>query len=132
MGNIRFTVFTPTFNRRELIGRVYESLLAQTFSAFEWLVVDDGSTDGTAGRIAQWAQSAPFPILYISQHHQGKHRAYNKALASARGDFFTVLDSDDAIVPKALERLLFHWYSIPRRERRRYSGVTCLCMEAPC
>src|SRR5581483_7684006 len=89
--SIRFTVFTATYNRREVISRVYESLSAQTIPDFEWLVVDDGSTDATTDQIAQWQHSAPFPITYVCRPHQGKHRAYNDALGEARGEFFTVL-----------------------------------------
>jgi glycosyltransferase involved in cell wall biosynthesis len=126
---VTFTVFTPTFNRSELLARVYDSLRAQTFRDFEWLIVDDGSTDDTAGRVRAWQQDEPFPIRYFRQENQGKHRAYNRAIERANGELFTVLDSDDTIVPTALERLLHHWRSIPPGDRRQFSGVTCLCAD---
>ena len=124
----QFTVFTPTYNRPELTGRVYQSLLAQTYTDFEWLIVEDGSTDDCSAQVREWQRSAPFPIRYEVQRHQGKHHAHNKAIALACGELFAVLDSDDAIVPYALERLLFHWRSIPQECRPNYSGVSCLCM----
>ncbi len=127
MGLPRFTVFTPAFNPGPLIQRTYESLRAQTFREFEWLVVDDGSTDNTRQSIQTWQTAAPFEIRYYFQPHQGKHRAHNLAVREAAGELFTVLDADDTIVPLALERLLFHWESIPPCERSRYSGIGCLC-----
>jgi glycosyltransferase involved in cell wall biosynthesis len=129
MSKVVFTVSTPTFNRAESLARVYASLRAQTFRAFEWLVVDDGSTDDTAARVLEWQKAAPFRVRYFRQANQGKHCAYNRALERARGEFFTVLDSDDELVPTALERLLFHWQSIPESDRQRFSGVTCLCAD---
>ena len=49
-----FTVYTPTYNRAHTLHRCYESLKVQTFRDFEWLIVDDGSTDGTAELVAGW------------------------------------------------------------------------------
>lgn len=129
MAAISFTVFTPTFNRSELIARTYESLCEQTFQDFEWLIIDDGSTDDTARRVQTWQRSARFSIRYIYQRNSGKHRAHNAAIAQAAGELFAVLDSDDTLIPQAIERLLFHWISIPASERCGFSGVSCLCMD---
>ena len=129
MAAISFTVFTPTFNRCDLLARTYESLCEQTFQDFEWLIVDDGSTDDTLRRVQAWQQAARFSIRYIYQHNSGKHRAHNRAIAQAAGELFAVLDSDDTLVPRAIERLIFHWNSIPEPERIRFSGVSCLCVE---
>ena len=73
--SVLFTVFTPTYNRAHTLHRVYDSLCAQTLRDFEWLVIDDGSTDGTADLIANWAKSADFPIRYFKQEHSGRHGA---------------------------------------------------------
>jgi glycosyltransferase involved in cell wall biosynthesis len=89
-----FTVFTPTYNRSHTLHRVYDSLHAQTYRNFEWLVIDDGSTDGTAEMIESWRRNADFPIRFFAQPHAGKHVAHNRALDEARGRFFIVLDSD--------------------------------------
>ena len=70
-----FTVFTPTFNRAHTLHRVYNSLCAQTFSDFEWVVVDDGSEDDTERLIAKWKKEADFPVLYKKQKNRGKHMA---------------------------------------------------------
>jgi glycosyltransferase involved in cell wall biosynthesis len=124
-----FTVFTPTYNRAHTIGRVYDSLRAQTFRHFEWLVIDDGSSDGTAALVEGWSRTADFPIRYIRQPHAGKHVAHNRALRAARGEFFLVFDSDDACVPTALERMLHHWHAIPADRREAFSGVAGLCRD---
>ena len=124
-----FTVFTPTFNRADTLPRVYTSLAAQTFRDFEWLIIDDGSTDNTAEIVAEWIDKADFAVRYLSQPNSGKHLAHNWAVEEALGELFLVLDSDDACVPQALERLLYHWASIPPDERDDFSAVTALCQD---
>ncbi|CAN5657908.1 glycosyltransferase family 2 protein [soil metagenome] len=124
-----FTVFTPAYNRAHTLHRVYQSLAAQTFRDFEWLVVDDGSTDGTASLVEGWQRSATFPIRFVRQDNGGKHMAFNRGVREARGDLFLPMDSDDACVPHALERLKYHWNSIPEQERSGFSAVTVLCMD---
>jgi glycosyltransferase involved in cell wall biosynthesis len=127
--SILFTVFTPTYNRAHTLHRVYDSLCAQTLQDFEWLVIDDGSTDNTAELVTNWAKSAEFPIRYFKQKHSGRHIAHNFAMGEARGQFFLPLDSDDACLPVALERMLHHWNAIPQSERARFCGVEGLCID---
>jgi len=123
------TVCTPTFNRRHTLPRVAESLQRQTAGGFEWLVVDDGSTDGTDAQVAAWAASAPFPVRYVSQPNGGKHAAVRTGAAAAAGELMLVADSDDAFTPDTIEVLLREWDAIPAGERPRYCGVACLCQE---
>jgi len=125
----QFTVFTPTYNRGHTLPRVYESLRAQTFRAFEWLIVDDGSTDGTAELAATWKNQAPFPVRYFFHENAGKHVAFNRGVREAWGELFLGVDSDDALVPEALERFLFHWNAIPSAQRAQFSAVTALCKD---
>lgn len=124
-----FTVFTPTFNRAALLGRVHRCLINQTFRGFEWLIVDDGSSDGTADLVRQWQARNKVKIVYLHQENRGKHVAFNRAIDHARGRFFLTLDSDDACVPDALERFLSHWMAIPEHLRDEFSGVTCQCVD---
>jgi glycosyltransferase involved in cell wall biosynthesis len=124
-----FTVFTPTFNRAELLYRARQCLMSQTFRDFEWLIVDDGSSDGTGDLVRQWQQQNGMEIVYLYQENRGKHVAFNRAVGRARGRLFLNLDSDDACVPEALERLLAHWEGIPRHLRGDFSGVTCQCVD---
>ena len=124
-----FTVFTPTYNRADVLPRVYDSLHRQTLRDFEWLVVDDGSTDGTAELIARWAAEADFPIRYVRRPHSGFPATFNHGVAEARGTLFLSLDSDDTCLPDALERLKHHWDAIPADQVGRFVGVTGLCVD---
>ena len=124
-----FTVFTPTYNRAHTLHRVYDSLASQTIRDFEWLVVDDGSTDSTRELLFGWRRDANFSIRYLYQPNQGKHVAYNRAVPEARGTLFITLDSDDGCVPHALETLKLHWESIPRERRASFSGIAVLCVD---
>jgi glycosyltransferase involved in cell wall biosynthesis len=129
MRSYSFSVVTPAFNRAHTLHRVYESLSAQTYRDFEWLVIDDGSTDHTAELVARWQTQARFPIRYVRQDNGGKHVACNRAAREARGEFMVVIDSDDACVPQALERLKYHWERIPAAERAGFCGVGALCVD---
>ena len=82
---MKITVFTPTYNRAHLIGRLYDSLCRQSCRDFEWLVVDDGSTDGTDVLFERLKAEAGFPIRYVRQENGGKHTAINTGLELAQG-----------------------------------------------
>jgi glycosyltransferase involved in cell wall biosynthesis len=124
-----FTIFTSTRNRAHTLHRPFEALKAQTFRDFEWLVIDNGSTDGTTELIERYAAEADFPIRYYWQEDAGKQGSMNRAVKIARGALFVTLDSDDGIVPTALERLVANWESIPAGSRDRFTGVTALCLD---
>jgi glycosyltransferase involved in cell wall biosynthesis len=121
------TVLTPTYNRAHLLGRVYESLLAQTFPRFEWIIVDDGSQDDTEMLVKSWIDEGTLQILYRRQANLGQYAAVNRGVELARGEFTTTVDSDDWLVPDALERLLAHWRAIPEHEQQNFSGIVGLC-----
>lgn len=99
------TVFTPTYNRANLISRVYDSLISQSNYDFEWLIVDDGSTDNTREVIEEIysKHTAPFAIRYIYKKNGGKHTAVNVGVQEARGELFFILDSDDYLPSDALK-----------------------------
>lgn len=124
------TVFTPTFNRATILSRVYESLLQQTFTDFEWIIVDDGSTDNTKTLIQQWQKKAnTFLIRYFFQQNSGKHIAVNYGVQQAKGVFFIIADSDDRFVPEALEEFYSAWNAIPIKQQSDFSNVWCLCKD---
>lgn len=124
-----FTVFTPTFNRAHTLHRVYNSLKVQTYRDFEWLIIDNGSTDNTSKLVEQWQIENQFSIRYIYQENGGKHIAFNKGVKIAKGELFVNLDSDDACVPNALERFKYHWDTIPSDRKEQFTAVTCLCQD---
>ena len=124
-----FTIFTPTYNRAHTLPRVYDSICAQEFRDFEWVVVDDGSTDGTEALVEGWACEAPFVIRYFKQANGHKKAAFNRGVKEARGELFLCLDSDDCMPANAL--LIFHdsWFDIPDDIRDQFVGVTGLCVD---
>ncbi|MGC1445756.1 MAG: glycosyltransferase family A protein, partial [Xanthobacteraceae bacterium] len=129
LGAPLFTIFTPTYNRAHTLHRCFDSLSAQTLRDFEWIVVDDGSTDGTEELVGKWLKTANFPMRYLRQNHLGKHFAFNKAVVEARGYFTSCLDSDDALTPDALETLAAVWSAVPENERAGFCGVDGLCCD---
>ena len=96
-----FSVFTPTYNRAQYLERLFRSLLKQDASLLEWIIVDDGSTDRTKDVVSSFA--APFKIIYSKQSNGGKHRAINRGVQLASGQFFFIVDSDDYLCDHALE-----------------------------
>lgn len=103
---MRITVCTPTYNRAYIIENLYQSLRRQTFTDFEWVVVDDGSSDDTENLFQEWIkQEDTFQIIYYKQKNSGKHCAVNKGLDLATGEIFFVVDSDDYLTDDALEKM---------------------------
>jgi len=124
-----FTVFTPAYNRAHTLYRVFDSLCAQTSRDFEWIVVDDGSTDDTRELVASWVADADFPIRYCRQPNLGKHIAHNFAVREARGYLFAELDSDDALEPGALQRIHAIWQETPESGENRIWEIGSLCRD---
>ena len=100
------TVFTPTYNRRELLGRAYQSLLRQDYSDFEWVIVDDGSADDTKSSVDEWIGEGKITIRYFYKENGGKMRAHNMGVQKAAGELFICLDSDDYLADDALSSLV--------------------------
>ncbi len=122
---MRFTVLTATYNRAHLLEGVYRSLCSQTFPDFEWVIVDDGSTDGTRELVASWKSF--FPIRYTWKPNGGKHTAINIGVQQAAGEFVLIFDSDDRCVPRALERFDCRWKRIS--EPDRFAFLVGLCYQ---
>ncbi len=119
-------MFTATYNRAHLLPRVYRSLALQTFRDFEWLVVDDGSTDNTEEVVRGLAAAGTIPVRYVHKPNGGVHSAINRGAREARGFFLAGLDSDDWYHPDALQRLMQRWAEIPENQQQRYVGVAGL------
>ena len=119
------TIFTPAYNRAHTLPKLYESLLKQTSKEFEWVIVDDGSTDGTEELVSgfkefqkvssfkfQVSGAVPFEIRYFKQENGGKHTAINRGLELAQGELFFIVDSDDYLTPDAVETILHDWEKV--------------------
>ncbi len=103
------TVFTPTFDRAHTLPRLYESLLRQDSDDFEWLVVDDGSTDDTAALVASWQHDARIRISLLGKPNGGMHTAHNVAHAAIGTELCVCIDSDDTMPPDAVSSILAAW-----------------------
>lgn len=113
------TVFTPTYNRANLLPRLYESLICQTNKNFEWLIVDDGSEDGTYNLISELSKENKISIRYYKQKNTGKHIAINQGLNKARGEYFFIVDSDDFLPNDSTDKIE-NWF---KKENRNIAGV---------
>lgn len=107
------TIFTPVYNRKDTLTRLYESLLRQSRKDFHWVVVDDGSTDGSGELIEEFKRSSPFEIEYKFVQNGGKMRAINIGVTLARGEFFLIVDSDDYISDDCVEKILKYGKELP-------------------
>ena len=107
--NIMITIFTPTYNRGNLLYRIYESLKAQTVQDFEWLIVDGGSSDNTEEIVNGWIREQTINIRYIRKKNGGKHTAFNMGVQNAKGELFFCVDSDDFAPETCVENILKAW-----------------------
>lgn len=110
------TVFTATYNRYNQLSNLYRSLLLQDFKDFEWLIVDDGSTDDTEKLIETFIQEKKITIHFHKQANAGKMVAYNHAVNVAKGAFFICIDSDDELVENILSKVHEAYTSIQSKE----------------
>lgn len=99
---LNISVVVPVFDRAAMIGDALASLERQTWRHFEAIVVDDGSTDGTAEVLARWTERARWLRVLTNPEREGHSRARNRALQAATGDLIVYLDSDNMLYPHAL------------------------------
>lgn len=97
--NPRFSVLMPAYNREKFVGQAIDSVLSQTFTDYELFVIDDGSTDKTFEVLESYGKR----INALRQANQGPEVARNRAAALAQGEYLVLLDSDDLLLPSALE-----------------------------
>lgn len=117
------SVITPTYNRAYLLPRLYESLCRQTYKDFEWIIVDDGSTDDTETLVNSKfiSQSSNFNIRYFKKKNGGKHTAVNMGVKLAKGELFFIADSDDMLPANSLGIVNKRYWEI--REDQSFAGV---------
>ena len=101
-----YSVLTPTFNRGHILHRVYESMQRQTIDGFEWIVVDDGSTDNTPELLATWQHEAKFPMTWCRySNNRGRNAAVNTGVGLSQGRYTLIVDSDDTLFDDAIEKI---------------------------
>lgn len=120
----QITVFTPTYNRAELLPRCYESMRRQTNKDFVWMIIDDGSTDATRTLVETWQKSEnSFPIKYYYKENGGLHTAYNEAISHITTELCVCIDSDDYMPDDAVEKILSFW---AEHGSKNYAGIVGL------
>lgn len=102
------SIVTPAYNRGRLLCRCCVSLMAQTDMDFQWIIIDDGSTDDTEAVVKGFPETQ-FPITYVKKENGGKHTALNASHGYIHGRYVLILDSDDMLTPDAVERVREEW-----------------------
>ena len=114
------TIFTPTYNRAHTLVRTYNSLCQQTCKDFEWLIIDDGSTDNTRVVVEKWICNSDFKIRYIYKENGGLYTGYNTAYANIETELNVCVDSDDYMPNNAVEIILNKW---ELDGSKKYAGI---------
>lgn len=117
------TFFTPTYNRANLISRVYKCLLNQTDKRLVWILVNDGSEDDTDDVAKSILDKNELPMLFISKHNGGKHRAFETAFNEVQTEYFMCMDDDDMYSTKAVETYLKEWERIKQENKVEKIGA---------
>lgn len=122
------TVFTPTYNRADLLEKGYEALKRQISKDFLWIVIDDGSTDNTKEVVEKWqSECKDFEIKYVYKENGGMYTGYNKAIEIADTELCVCVDSDDYLTDDAIEKVVDLW---KESGSDKYAGVVGLdCTE---
>lgn len=118
------TVFTPSYNRKDELGKLYQSLLKQKDTEFEWLVVDDGSSDETDKYLDKLIKDRKIKIRYIYKENGGKQSAYNVGLDNALGEIFLCIDSDDILKTNILKEIEDDFLKI--KDKNNIGGIAYL------
>lgn len=100
------TILTPTYHRANMLPYLYNSLLTQTSRDFEWLIVDDGSTDDTETIVQQWIADNAMAVRYLYKKNGGKHTALNAGIQTICSELTFIVDSDDCVTDDAVESIL--------------------------
>jgi glycosyltransferase involved in cell wall biosynthesis len=125
MDNKIISIVTPTYNRGYIINKLYSSLLKQTNSNFNWIIIDDGSSDNTDKLVNEWInRENPFEIIYKKIDNGGKHRALNYAMQFVDYKYVFIVDSDDHLIPNAIE-LVLEWIETIDN-KKNFAGVSGL------
>lgn len=118
------SIITPAYNRADTLHRCYESLSKQSFKDFEWIIVDDGSTDDTSEVVSAWQRESSWNINYVKKANGGKPSAVNLGVKTANGEMCAILDSDDGLCHDGLKALVDAWGRLSHDVREDY---WCVC-----
>ena len=120
------TIFTPTFNREQLLGQLYASLKAQTSFNFLWMIIDDGSTDNTEATVAEWIRECQdFRIEYYKKENGGLQSGYVEAIQHLQTELAMCIDSDDRAMPNTVELVEKAWAACDHKAYAGLFGLDC-------
>lgn len=126
----KFTVFTPVFNCENTIQKVHQSLVNQTYKNFEWLIINDGSTDKSHVVINHLIKTSPLNVHYINNiENQHKMGCFIQAISLAKGELLLTFDGDDECLPNALNIFNEEYSNIPDNLKDKVCAVTGLCQD---
>ena len=109
MNDVIVSVVTPTYNREKYLPELYNSLIRQVDQRFEWIVIDDGSTDKTENLIKEFQNENKIKITYFKKINHGKHTALNASHQYINGLYVVVVDSDDILIDAAIFYIIQKW-----------------------
>jgi glycosyltransferase involved in cell wall biosynthesis len=121
------SIITPTYNRAQELAVCYNSLTSQNNKNFEWIIVDDGSTDDTETLVKSWIESNTICIRYIKQENLGRYMALNKGVEEATGYLSMYMDSDDWFVDNAIDEIQQYWDALDSNLKENLCGLSALC-----
>ena len=119
----RVTVITPVFNRPNELVRAMNSIKNQTYNDFEYIIINDGSTIDLDSYVKDFILTVKFPVCYIKKNNGGVHTARNLGISYARGEMIANCDSDDELLPNALEILIGYWDKIDPNKKQNYREI---------
>ncbi len=119
----QISICTTIYNRINTIERPLNSIKNQDYKNFEFIIVDDGSTDGVEKIVNEYMDEVDFPVIFIRKVNGGVHTARNVAIRIAKGQFFANIDSDDAFLPNAMSTFIEAWESIPKDKVNEYREI---------
>lgn len=124
-----FTIITPIYNRRQTLSRTIKSVETQTFTDFEYILIDDGSQDTCDDIILDFMNKTNIPVMYIKKKNGGVHTARNIGYEHSRGKLIICIDSDDELLPEACKVFFDEWNSIPIDKQSSYWQMKALCID---
>lgn len=122
---MKLSIVTPTYNREGLLKRLYISLLSQSCRDFEWLIIDDGSTDNTDVLVQEFLNTSSLNIKYIKKENGGKHTAVNSGIRNSSGEYIFIVDSDDWLPSNSIELILIKLKLIEKEDN--YEKIAGIC-----
>lgn len=124
MNSPKVTVYIPTYNRKELLERAIDSVVAQDYSNIEIIVVDDNSTDETQSFLEKKSKEVPDLKFFVKKTNSGACASRNIAIKNATGDFITGLDDDDYFLPNRISDFVHFWSKKEKKTIFLYSSYT--------